>query len=101
MVMYYGQVLTDPDRLAPLNVPVLGFFGAQDESIPVREVQEFRAVLSDLGKNAVVLIVPRVDHAFANPSGGNYDEKAANEAWDTTLEFLERHLQLSTPTQAQ
>ena len=101
MVMYYGQVLTDPDRLAPLNVPVLGFFGALDESIPVREVQEFRATLSDLGKNAQVLIVPRVDHAFANPSGGNYDEKAANEAWDTTLKFLERHLKLSTPTQTQ
>jgi carboxymethylenebutenolidase len=101
MVMYYGQVLTDRARLAPLNVPVLGFFGAEDESIPVREVREFRATLMDLGKNAEVLIVPRVDHAFANPSGGNYDEPAANEAWATTLKFLERHLKLGTPTQAQ
>ena len=55
----------------------------------------------ELGKNAEVLIVPRVDHAFANPSGGNYNEQAANEAWDTTLAFLERHLKLSTPTRAQ
>ena len=82
MVMYYGQVVTDRDRLAPLNVPVLGFFGAEDESIPVRDVQEFRSTLMDLGKNAEVLIVPRADHAFANPSGGNYNEQAANEAWD-------------------
>jgi carboxymethylenebutenolidase len=99
MVMYYGQVLTDPARLAPLKVPILGFFGAEDESIPVREVQEFRATLSDLGKISEVLIVPRADHAFANPSGGNYNEQAANEAWDTTLKFLERHLKLDTPTQ--
>jgi carboxymethylenebutenolidase len=99
MVMYYGQVITQRDRLAPLNVPVLGFFAAEDESIPVRDVQQFRATLLDLGKNAEVLIVPRVDHAFANPSGGNYNERAANEAWATTLAFLERHLKLGTPTQ--
>jgi carboxymethylenebutenolidase len=100
MVMYYGQVLTDRSRLAPLNVPILGFFGAEDESIPVREVREFRTALNELGKNAEVLIMPQADHAFANPSGGNYNEKAATEAWDTTLKFLERHLKLSTPTQA-
>ena len=100
MVMYYGQVVTDRDRLAPLNVPVLGFFGAEDESIPVRDVQKFRSTLMELGKTAEVLIVPRVDHAFANPSGGNYNEQAANEAWATTLAFLERHLKLGTPAQA-
>ena len=82
MVMYYGQVVTDRDRLATLNMPLLGFFGAEDASIPVRDVQQFRAALNDLGKNAEVLIVPGADHAFANPSGGNYNEQAANEAWD-------------------
>jgi carboxymethylenebutenolidase len=99
MVMYYGQVLTERDRLAALNVPILGFFGAEDESLPIRDVQEFRSTLQELGKNAEVIIVPRAEHAFANPSGGDYDEQAATEAWDTTLKFLERHLKLSTPTQ--
>lgn len=100
-VMYYGQVFTDRDRLAPLNVPLLGFFGREDKSIPVREVQEFRSTLLDLGKNAEVLIVPRADHAFATPSSGNYNAEAANEAWATTLAFLERHLKLDTPTRPQ
>ncbi len=99
MVMYYGQVVTDPARLAPLNVPVLGFFGSKDESIPVRDVQEFRSTLTDLGKTADVLIVVGADHAFANPSGTSYDDKAAEEAWVKTLAFLERHLKASTPTQ--
>ncbi len=99
MVMYYGQVTTDRARLATLRMPVLGFFGAEDASIPVRDVQAFRGTLAELGKNAEVLIVPRADHAFANPSGGNYNEQAANEAWDATLAFLERHLKLGTPTQ--
>jgi len=100
-VMYYGQVLTDRNRLAALNVPVLGFFGREDKTIPVREVQEFRSTLLDLGKNAEVLIVPQADHSFANPSSGNYNERAANEAWTTTLAFLERHLKLDTPTRPQ
>jgi carboxymethylenebutenolidase len=101
MVMYYGQVVSDRARLEPLNVPILGFFGAEDESIPVRDVQGFRGTLQGLGKDSEVLIVPRVDHAFANSSGGNYNEQAATEAWETTLKFLERHLKLSTPTQTQ
>jgi carboxymethylenebutenolidase len=100
-VVYYGQILTDRARLAPLNVPLLAFFGAEDRSIPVREVQEFRATLADLGKVAEVLIVPRANHGFAIPNGSAYNEKAANEAWDTTLAFLERNLKLATPTRAQ
>jgi carboxymethylenebutenolidase len=98
-VMFYGQIITERDRLVPLNVPLLAFFGAEDRTIPVREVQEFRATLGDLGKVAEVLIMPRAVHGFA--MGASYDEKIANEAWDTTLAFLERNLKLATPTRAQ
>jgi carboxymethylenebutenolidase len=101
-VMYYGRgVFMDRDRLAPLNVPLLGFYGGDDKSIPVRQVQEFRAKLLELGKNAEVLIVPHVDHSFANPSSSTYNEQAANEAWSTTLAFLEQHLKLDTPKRPQ
>ncbi|HSC16809.1 MAG TPA: dienelactone hydrolase family protein [Gammaproteobacteria bacterium] len=100
-VMYYGQVFTDSERLAPLNVPLLGFFGGNDKSIPVRDVQEFRAKLLDLNKNAEILIVPHADHAFANPASPTYNAKAANESWASTLAFLERHLKLATPTRPQ
>jgi len=101
MVMYYGPILVDRDKLAPLNVPVLGFFGALDGTIPVRDVQTFRANLMELGKNPEVLIVPRVGHAFASPSAPGYNEQAAEEAWTTMLAFLERNLKLGKPTQAQ
>jgi carboxymethylenebutenolidase len=99
MVMYYGQPITSRERLATLEMPVLGFFGGLDESIPIRQVQDFRGTLQELGKNAEVLIFPRADHAFANPSGGNYNAEAAEEAWTKTLAFLARHLKLDTPTQ--
>jgi carboxymethylenebutenolidase len=100
-VMYYGRVIADRERLAPLNVPLLGFFGADDKSIPVRDVQEFRAKLLELGKNAEVLIVSHADHGFANPASSTYNEHAAKEAWASTLEFLERQLKLGTPTRPQ
>ena len=99
MVMYYGQVIKAREQLAVLNMPMLGFFGAEDKSIPVRDVQEFRATLLELRKNADIRIVVGADHAFANPSGGSYNESAANEAWDQTLAFFRRNLKLDVATE--
>lgn len=93
MVMYYGQVVTDRERLAMLSMPILGLFAELDQSIPVRDVRTFRTTLNQLGKDAEVLIYSDVDHAFANPSGGNYDPEKAAEAWAATLAFFDRHLQ--------
>jgi carboxymethylenebutenolidase len=84
MVMYYGQVVTERDQLAKLRMPLLGFFGSEDKSVPVRDVQAFRTALSDLNKNAEILIMVGDDHAFANPTSRTYDERAATEAWSGT-----------------
>lgn len=92
MVMYYGQVVTDPVQLEPLKMPLLGLFGELDQSIPLREVQDFRTALKQLNKNAQILIYSGADHAFANPSGGNYDAGRATEAWEETLAFLNENL---------
>ena len=92
MVMYYGQVVTDSKQLEPLRMPLLGLFGELDQSIPLFEVQEFRAALNRLGKRAEILIYSDADHAFANPSGGNFHPQRAAEAWETTLAFLNDNL---------
>lgn len=95
MVMYYGQFVNDADVLRPLQMPVLGLFGGQDESIPTTDVIAFRAKLNELGKSAKILIYPDADHAFANPSGGNYNAKAADEAWQETVTFLAANLKVA------
>lgn len=92
VVMYYGQVVGDEDRLAALDAPLLGLFAELDESIPVADVQRFRRQLRDLGKDAEVLIYSDVRHAFANPSGTAYDHESALETWALTLEFLDARL---------
>ncbi|MEE8307453.1 MAG: dienelactone hydrolase family protein [Gammaproteobacteria bacterium] len=92
VVMYYGRVTDDEVELGGLTMPLLGLFAADDTAIKVADVQRFRNTLNRLGKDATVQIFPDVGHAFANPSGGNFNAAAAEEAWVKTLEFLTRTL---------
>jgi carboxymethylenebutenolidase len=91
-VIYYGHVSSDPKELAPLKAPILGFFGAADQSIPVDSVRQFEQALKSLGKPVEIHVYDGAQHAFANPSGGNYKADAAADAWKRTLTFLAEHL---------
>lgn len=91
-VIYYGQVTDDESKLAPLEVPILGHFAAEDRGISVETVQGFEQALQNLGKSYEIEIYPGVGHAFANPTGRNYNTEAADKAWERTVAFLDRHL---------
>jgi len=91
-VIYYGQVTADEDKLRPISAPILGLFGADDKGITVESVEAFRGSLERLRKDHEIHIYPGVGHAFANPTGTNYNAEAALDAWSRTLEFLGRHL---------
>ncbi len=91
-VIYYGQVTADEDSLRPISAPILGLFAADDTGIKVASVEAFRDALGRLRKNYDVHIYPGVGHAFANPTGRNYNAAAADDAWRRTLSFLDLHL---------
>lgn len=91
-VIYYGQVTDDEAKLEPMNVPILGIFGAKDKGIPVASVRRFEHALKNLSKDYEIEVYPGVGHAFANPSGNNYNAEAADKAWQRTVAFLNRHL---------
>jgi carboxymethylenebutenolidase len=91
-VIYYGRVVTEPARLVPLMMPILGISGGQDRGIPLESVREFEAALQTLGKTAEIVVYEDADHAFANPSGTRYEPEAAADAWRRTLEFFAEHL---------
>jgi carboxymethylenebutenolidase len=93
-VIYYGQVPAEEDRLAPLNVPILGLFAENDRGIPVESVRSFEQALENLGKEYEIEIYPNVGHAFANPSGTSYNAEVAEAAWERTVRFLREHLYL-------
>jgi carboxymethylenebutenolidase len=91
-VIYYGTPITDLERLAALEMPILGFFGAADESIPLDTVREFEHALTGQGKDVQIVIYEGAGHAFANPSGTRYVEHAAKDAWNRTIAFLGKHV---------
>lgn len=90
-VIYYGHVPTDPGVFAKLKTPVLAIFGTRDASIPKATVDAFQAAL-DQTKVPHRVLSYDAEHAFANPSGERYDEKAAALAWGETRTFLAQHL---------
>lgn len=95
MAIYYGQLILAPEALDGLDMPVIGFFGEDDSSIPVEDVENFEEILTSLGKPVDINLYPGVGHAFANPSGQNYDPEAAEDAWQKTTAFFAEHLQAS------
>jgi len=91
-VIYYGQVTDDEDLLRPISAPILGLFAEDDRGIPVDSVRAFEGAMENLRKDYEIEVYPDVGHAFANPTGNNYNSDIATLAWGRTLEFLERHL---------
>ena len=91
-VIYYGQVTDNEARLAPLEVPILGLFGSEDRGIKLESVRRFEETLERLGKDYEIQVYDGAGHAFANPSGNNFNAEYAEDAWRRTLEFLSSHL---------
>ncbi len=90
-VMYYGHPEMDPQALEMLKAPLLGIFGAKDQSIPPEVVKKFDDALTTAKKEHKFFSYD-AEHAFANPSNPHYDEKNAAEAWEKARAFLAEHL---------
>ena len=91
-VMYYGRVVTDGDRLARLDAPLLGHFGGADTGIPLDGVRAIEAALRERRRDVTVHVYEGAGHAFANPSGQSFLADAAALAWQRTTAFFARHL---------
>jgi len=105
VVMFYGRIVyadlsaskpVQPLEMAlNLSVPLLAFFGEEDRSIPIADVDAMERTLAQFSKDAEVIRVPGVGHGFANPLRPGWDEVAAGAAWERTLAFLADSLGLS------
>jgi carboxymethylenebutenolidase len=91
-VIYYGNLVTEPQELAEIDWPVLGIFGATDQSIPVDTVRQFEAALDANDIPNEIHVYEGVGHAFANPSGDNYAPDETADAWAKTLAFLRENV---------
>ena len=91
-VMYYGQPITDEEKLSHITWPLLGIFAEEDQGIPPETVKNFESKLNEVGVTNEIFIYPGVNHAFANPSGDRYAPEAAKDAWTKTVNFFDENL---------
>ena len=92
-ILYYGTPLVvEKSELSKIKWPVLGIFGDKDQAIPLKQINQFKAALDEIGVTNEIHIYPGIGHAFANPSGDNYAPKETQDAWEKTLSFLKRYV---------
>ena len=90
-VIYYGALPQGAAEVQSVSGPVLGHFGEKDKFITREMVAGFEKAMKEAGKRLTVHWYD-ADHAFANPTGANYDKDDAQAAWARTLEFLKAAL---------
>jgi carboxymethylenebutenolidase len=79
------------DRAHDIGVPLLGLFGGADKAIPVEQVEEFDAKLSQAGLDHEIHVYPGAPHSFFDRRFADHAE-ASEDAWRRMLAFLERHI---------
>jgi carboxymethylenebutenolidase len=92
-VNFYGVHPNVPLDLSGLEAPVLGLFGENDGFVALEDVRKLESELQQAGKQATFHIYPGAEHAFFNDSRSDvYNEEAAGDAWNRTLDFFREHL---------
>ena len=92
-VIYYGHVLRSALQLKKLKGPVMGHFAKRDRFIDAKMVAGFEFTMAQVGKaDDLQVFWYDADHAFANPSGGRFDEAAARLARKRTVDFFKNNL---------
>ncbi len=90
-VIYYGSLIDDREKLATLEMPIIGFIGTKDRLH--KQFIQFDEDLKALGKDYSVHVYEGAKHAFANASGMAYEAEAAEDSWEKTVAFLAKHLE--------
>jgi carboxymethylenebutenolidase len=91
-IINYGDLSTDPATLKPIGATILGNFGGQDKGITPDDVHKFEQQMKALGKKVDLKIYPDAGHAFENSTRPSYRADDAQDAWQRTLDFLEKNL---------
>jgi carboxymethylenebutenolidase len=92
-VVYYGSS-PEPAALAPIEPPVLGLYGSDDERVNVT-VGPAEAEMKKLGKPYEVHTYEGAGHGFLRAQSGREGKNllATQQAWPRTVAFLRQHLQ--------
>jgi carboxymethylenebutenolidase len=101
-VAFYGTLVDPPPQkerwpkspteLAPeMKAPVLGLYGAEDQGIPVAQVEAMKEALAKAKKKAEFKIYPGAPHGFHADYRPSYKKEAAEDAWKQMLAWLKNN----------
>jgi carboxymethylenebutenolidase len=103
-VAFYGPPVDPPNPAWPkspmqlasdMKAPVLGLYGAEDQGIPVAQVEAFKKALADDKKTAEFKIYPGAPHGFHADYRGSYRKEAAEDGWNQMQAWLKKYGVLS------
>jgi carboxymethylenebutenolidase len=92
--IFYGRLVTDPERLASIHHPIYGTFAEMDSGIPPSEVEKFAAALREAGIENDLHIYDDVQHGFWLWVDRDPETRRAPalDAWNRLTDYLERDL---------
>jgi len=93
--VFYGMLELSESDAGRLPGPVMGIYGAEDNSIPVAEVQALETALEGAGVDNEIELYPNVGHAFVKSIEDIRAGGTDAEAWQSFLDFAERVLKPS------
>jgi carboxymethylenebutenolidase len=103
-VAFYGSLADAPNEAMPINSiasakdvkePVLGLYGAEDQGIPVDQVNTMKAALAAAGKTAEFKIYPGAPHGFHADYRPTYRKEAAEDGWAQMTAWFKKYGVLS------
>lgn len=83
----FGGAGTALDLATQVKYPVLGFFGGNDQGIPVEQVHLLRHRLIEANVQQEIVIYPEATHSFFDRRQAEFAEASA-DAWSRMLNFI-------------
>jgi carboxymethylenebutenolidase len=93
-VPFYGVGPGVPQEYSGISAPIQGHYAEEDGFYPVDQAREQEQALRDQTQSDVEFFYYPAGHAFHNDKDhmGTYNEQAAAQAWQRTVEFLKANL---------
>lgn len=95
-VAFYGRH-PEPREAASIRAPLMLHHAELDERVNA-SWPDFKEGLEDAGCQFINYEYADANHGFHNDTTPRYDERAAELAWQRTVDFFTSHLQLNTET---
>ena len=92
IAFYAGGIGQLVERFGQLRAPILFFFGAKDNFIPVSDTEKVRVALDANKKTGDVVVYDECGHGFFCDARGSYHKPSADAAWKRATEWFARHL---------